>query len=59
MDDTSKFDPALRALIILARYHRIAVNPESIRYEFDIEGKGLTLTNWLLVLLSFAGVNLG
>lgn len=52
MDDTSKFGPALRALIILARYHRIAVNPESIRYEFDIEGKGLTLTNWLLAAKS-------
>lgn len=30
MDDTSKKDPALRVLLILAKFHRIAVTPEEI-----------------------------
>ena len=45
-------DPALRGLILLAQYHDIAVTPENIRYQFDIEGKGLTKESWLLAAKS-------
>ncbi|VEH64993.1 RTX-I toxin determinant B [Rodentibacter pneumotropicus] len=52
MEDNQDFDPALRGLILLAQYHDIAVTEESIKYQFDIEGKGLTQTAWLLAAKS-------
>lgn len=52
MEDNQNFDPALRGLILLAQYHDIAATEESIKYQFDIEGKGLTQTAWLLAAKS-------
>ncbi|OOF67238.1 type I secretion system permease/ATPase [Rodentibacter caecimuris] len=52
MEDNQDFDPALRGLILLAQYHDIATTEESIKYQFDIEGKGLTQTAWLLAAKS-------
>ncbi|OQP25651.1 type I secretion system permease/ATPase, partial [Morganella morganii] len=52
MDFYNKNDYGLYALEILAQYHNISVNPEEIRHKFDIDGKGLDLTSWLLAAKS-------
>lgn len=41
-------DLALKGLILLAGYHGIAVNEGDISHKYDIEGSGLTETQWLL-----------
>ncbi|EEG84381.1 toxin RTX-I translocation ATP-binding protein [Proteus penneri ATCC 35198] len=52
MDFNNQNDYGLYALEILAQYHNIAINPEEIRHKFDINGKGLDLTSWLLAAKS-------
>ena len=52
MDFNQKTDYGLHALAILAQYHNVAVNPEEIKHKFDLEGKGLDLTAWLLAAKS-------
>ncbi|WGE75340.1 RTX toxin T1SS ABC transporter permease/ATPase subunit ApxIB [Actinobacillus equuli] len=52
MDFNQKEDYGLYALTILAQYHNIAVNPEELKHKFDLEGKGLDLTAWLLAAKS-------
>ncbi|HFW7069757.1 TPA: type I secretion system permease/ATPase [Morganella morganii] len=52
MDFYNKNDYGLYALEILAQYHNISVNPGEIRHKFDIDGKGLDLTSWLLAAKS-------
>ncbi|MBP3220977.1 MAG: type I secretion system permease/ATPase [Neisseriaceae bacterium] len=39
---------ALSALVLLARFHGVAVNPNDIAHRFDEDGTGLTQTAWLL-----------
>lgn len=39
-------DLGLKALIILARYHQIAINPADIQHQFASEGNSLDLINW-------------
>ncbi|AUI65286.1 MULTISPECIES: type I secretion system permease/ATPase [Glaesserella] len=45
-------DYGLHALVILAQYHNVAVSPEEIKHKFDLDGKGLNLTSWLLAAKS-------
>ncbi len=40
------------ALVLLARFHGIAVNTEDIRHQFDLYGAGLDLVNWQLAAKS-------
>lgn len=47
-----KNDYALDALVLLARFHGIAVNTEDIRHQFDLYGAGLDLVNWQLAAKS-------
>ena len=47
MKDTSALkDVALHALVLLARFHGIAVNPMDILHQFDTQGRGLDVINW-------------
>ncbi|MBP5788915.1 MAG: type I secretion system permease/ATPase [Neisseriaceae bacterium] len=39
---------AMSALVLLARFHGIAVNPADLAHRFDEDGTGLTQTAWLL-----------
>lgn len=39
---------AMSALVLLARFHGIAVNPNDLAHRFDEDGTGLTQTAWLL-----------
>ncbi|QLB12961.1 subfamily B ATP-binding cassette protein HlyB/CyaB [Bisgaardia hudsonensis] len=41
-------DLALSALVLLANFHRISVNPHQIQHEFDVNGTGLSKQGWLL-----------
>lgn len=41
-------DLALRALVLMAGYHGIAINSEDISHQYDSEGVGLTQSQWLL-----------
>lgn len=41
-------DLALRGLVLLAGFHGIAVNAEDISHQYDVEGKGLSQSQWLL-----------
>lgn len=45
-------DLALSALVVLANFHRLAVNPHQIKHQFDTDGSGLTKTRWLLAAKS-------
>lgn len=47
-------DLGLVALTMLAQYHNISLNPEEIKHKFDLDGKGLSLTAWLLAAKSLA-----
>ncbi|PKE33231.1 type I secretion system permease/ATPase [Rahnella sp. AA] len=49
-DDVKKQpgDFSLSGLLILARYHGIAVNPEDIRHQFSDNNDSLNSTQWLL-----------
>lgn len=47
MDDQN-VDLALRGLVLLTGFHGIAVNAEDISHQYDVEGKGLTQSQWLL-----------
>jgi len=49
-DDVKKQpgDLSLSGLLILARYHGIAVNPEDIRHQFSDNNDSLNSTQWLL-----------
>ncbi len=47
-------DFGLVALTMLAQYHNISLNPEEIKHKFDLDGKGLSLTAWLLAAKSLA-----
>ena len=42
------YNTALSALVLLARFHGIAVNPNDLAHRFDEDGTGLTQTAWLL-----------
>lgn len=44
--------PALSALIILAHYHGIAVNPADIQHQFANSTNDLNETEWLLAAKS-------
>jgi leukotoxin translocation ATP-binding protein lktB len=37
---------ALQALVLLARFHHIAINPMDIQHQFDTQGKGLDAIDW-------------
>ncbi len=50
--DSNKKDYGLQALTILAQYHSIAVSPEELKHKFDLHGKGLGITEWLLAAKS-------
>nr|AIT40268.1 RTX-III toxin translocation ATP-binding protein [Actinobacillus pleuropneumoniae] len=52
MPFNEKIDYGLRALVILAQYHNVAVNPEEVKHKFDLDGKGLDLVAWLLAAKS-------
>lgn len=41
-------DPALKGLLLLAKYHGEAINMEDVRHRYDSAGEGLTQTGWLL-----------
>lgn len=45
-------DLALSALVVLASFHRISVNPHQLKHQFDIYGTGLSKENWLLAAKS-------
>ena len=45
-------DLALSALAILAHFHHLPVNEEQLKHQFDIQGTGLTQTQWLLAAKS-------
>lgn len=47
MKDTSALkEVSLQALVLLARFHGIAVNPMDIQHQFDPQGTGLDVINW-------------
>lgn len=46
--DGTMNNTALSALVLLARFHGIAVNPNDLAHRFDEDGTGLTQTAWLL-----------
>lgn len=48
----SGMNNALAALVILARYHGIAVNADDITHQFDPDNTGLDLTRWQLAARS-------
>ncbi|UKH07603.1 type I secretion system permease/ATPase [Actinobacillus pleuropneumoniae] len=52
MPFNEKIDYGLHALVILAQYHNVAVNPEEVKHKFDLGGKGLDLVAWLLAAKS-------
>ncbi|BFU59325.1 MULTISPECIES: type I secretion system permease/ATPase [Rodentibacter] len=52
MNFTEQQDCGLYALQVLAQYHNIAINPEEIKHKFDLDGKGLDITAWLLAAKS-------
>lgn len=52
MSFNEKIDYGLHALVILAQYHNVAVNPEEVKHKFDLDGKGLDLVAWLLAAKS-------
>lgn len=52
MPFNEKIDYGLHALVILAQYHNVAVNPEEVKHKFDLDGKGLDLVAWLLAAKS-------
>lgn len=39
---------ALEGLILLAHFHHISVSAEQIKHKYDIYGKGINLSSWLL-----------
>ena len=41
-------DLALAALVMLAQYHRLPVNPAQLQHQFDLNGSGLSKSDWLL-----------
>lgn len=45
-------DNALSALVLLARYHGVAVNIDDITHQFDPENLGLDITRWQLAARS-------
>lgn len=52
MEPNKNKDLGLAALKILAQYHNISVNPEELKHKFDLDGKGLSLTSWLIAAKS-------
>lgn len=48
MTDRQPKDLALSALALLAKFHRISINPVQTKHQFDIYGTGLSKTSWLL-----------
>lgn len=52
MEPNKNKDLSLAALKILAQYHNISVNPEELKHKFDLDGKGLSLTSWLIAAKS-------
>ncbi|UKH26672.1 peptidase C39 [Actinobacillus pleuropneumoniae] len=52
MEPNKNKDFGLAALKILAQYHNISVNPEELKHKFDLDGKGLSLTSWLIAAKS-------
>lgn len=45
-------DLALTGLAVLTYSHNLSVNEAQIKHKFDIDGTGLTKTNWLLATKS-------
>lgn len=45
-------DLALAGLAVLTYFHNLSVNEAQIKHQFDIDGTGLTKTNWLLAAKS-------
>lgn len=45
-------DLALAGLAVLTYFHNLSVNEAQIKHQFDINGTGLTKTNWLLAAKS-------
>lgn len=45
-------DLALSGLAVLTYFHNLSVNEAQIKHQFDIDGTGLTKTNWLLAAKS-------
>ncbi|WP_373777487.1 type I secretion system permease/ATPase [Glaesserella sp.] len=52
MNNNQPKDLALAALVLLANFHRISINPTQIKHQFDTVGAGLSQTNWLLAAKS-------